>query len=150
MSYRPKPIDTSDVRLDPSLDELTEFLARNTHEPDEYGRLVSREDDGGDGALSDGRIEHHRGLIREAVAALDAGPEARTRWLAEPQAPPPKDAGTTTTTGTTSAAPTPQPSLPLPLPPPPAKHPFMSRSQLSWTLWLMFMAAGTVFAWWLH
>jgi serine/threonine-protein kinase len=100
-----------------------------------------------------GRIEHHRGLIREAVAALDAGPEARTRWLAEPQAPPPKDAGTTTTsstgTSTTSASPLPQPPHPPP-PPPPPKRPFMSRSQLSWTLWLMFMAAGTVFAWWLH
>ncbi|MEY2932358.1 MAG: hypothetical protein RL033_3107 [Pseudomonadota bacterium] len=98
-----------------------------------------------------GRIEHHRGLIREAVTALDAGPEARTRWLAEPQAPPPKDAGTTTSTGTstTSASPVPRPSLP---PPPPAapKRPFMSRSQLGWTLWLMLMAAGTVFAWWLN
>ena len=97
-----------------------------------------------------GRIEHHRGLIREAVAALDAGPEARARWLAEPQAPPPKDAGTTTTTttSTTSASPMPRPTLPPP--PPPPKRPFMSRSQLNWTIWLMFMAAGTVFAWWLH
>ncbi len=97
-----------------------------------------------------GRIEHHRNLIREAVAALDAGPEARARWLAEPQAPPPKDAGTstTTTTGTVSPSPVPRPSLPPP--PPPPKRPFMSRSQLNWTLWLMFMAAGTVFAWWLH
>ncbi|HKO94084.1 MAG TPA: hypothetical protein VJU61_23180, partial [Polyangiaceae bacterium] len=91
-----------------------------------------------------GRIEHHRNLIREAVSALDAGPEARERWLAEPQAAPPKDAGTTTT----STSPVPKPSLPPP--PPPPKRPFMSRSQLNWTLWLMFMAAGTVFAWWLH
>jgi len=93
-----------------------------------------------------GRIEHHRGLIRDAVAALDAGPEARERWLAQPQAPAPKDAGPVTST--TSASPVPRPSMPPP--PPPQKRPFMSRSQLSWTLWLMFMAAGTVFAWWLH
>ena len=32
MSYQPKPIDTSGVRLDPWLEELTEFLAANTHE----------------------------------------------------------------------------------------------------------------------
>ncbi len=90
------------------------------------------------------RIEHHRTLIREAVAALDGGPEAKARWLATPQAPAPKVPITTTT----SASPVQKPSLPPP--PPPVKRPFMSKSQLNWTLWLMFMAAGTVFAWWLH
>jgi class 3 adenylate cyclase len=39
MTYRPDPIDTSGVRLDPSLDELTEFLARNTHEVWAKGRV---------------------------------------------------------------------------------------------------------------
>lgn len=90
------------------------------------------------------RIEHHRTLIREAVTALDGGPEAKARWLATPQAPPPKVPITTTT----SASPVQRPSLPPP--PPPVKRPFMTRSQLNWTLWLMFMAAGSVFAWWLH
>ena len=32
MDYRPQPIDTTQVQLDPSLIELTEYLARNTHE----------------------------------------------------------------------------------------------------------------------
>lgn len=32
MTYQPKPIDTSGVKLDPSLVELTEFLASNTHD----------------------------------------------------------------------------------------------------------------------
>src|SRR5690348_8514333 len=32
VDYRPQPIDTSQVQLDPSLLELTEYLARNTHE----------------------------------------------------------------------------------------------------------------------
>ncbi len=93
-----------------------------------------------------GRIEHHRTLIREAVAALDAGPEARAAWLALPQAPPPKVPVTSTSPVTPAPIPTPN----VPLPPPPAQQPFMSKSQLNWTLWLMFMAAGTVFAWWLR
>jgi serine/threonine-protein kinase len=93
-----------------------------------------------------GRIEHHRTLIRDAVAALDAGPEARERWLEEPRPPRPRTPARSPTT--TSASPVPRPSLPPP--PPPPKGPLMSRSQLNWTLWLMFMAAGTVFAWWLH
>ena len=89
------------------------------------------------------------------INANETGPHtpgisvACARWLAEPQAPPPKDAGTTTpTTGTSTSSAVVKPSLPPP--PPPPKRPFMSRSQLNWTLWLMFMAAGTVFAWWLH
>jgi hypothetical protein len=32
VDYRPQPIDTTQVQLDPSLIELTEYLARNTHE----------------------------------------------------------------------------------------------------------------------
>jgi hypothetical protein len=32
MTYQPKPIDTSAVRLDPSPVELTEFLAENARE----------------------------------------------------------------------------------------------------------------------
>jgi hypothetical protein len=91
-----------------------------------------------------GRIEHHRALIREAVAALDGGPEARAAWLAVPQAPAPKVPITTTT----SAPPLTRPTLPPP--PPPVKQPLMSRSQLNWTLWLMFMAVLSVFAWWLR
>ena len=39
MSYQPKPVDTSRVRLDPTLVELTEFLAQNTHEVWATGRL---------------------------------------------------------------------------------------------------------------
>ena len=31
MSYEPNPIDTSDIRLPPELQALTEELARNTH-----------------------------------------------------------------------------------------------------------------------
>jgi serine/threonine-protein kinase len=91
-----------------------------------------------------GRIEHHRSLIREAVAALDAGPEARERWLSVPQASPPKAPITTTT----STSPAPRPSLPPP--PAPVKRPLMSRSQLNWMLWLMFMAVLSVFAWWVQ
>ena len=32
MSYKPKPIDTSDIDLSPDLQELTEMLSKNTHE----------------------------------------------------------------------------------------------------------------------
>src|SRR5881394_2975081 len=32
VDYRPQPIDTTQVQLEPSLLELTEYLARNTHE----------------------------------------------------------------------------------------------------------------------
>jgi len=32
MSYKPKPIDTSDIDLSPDLRELTEMLSKNTHE----------------------------------------------------------------------------------------------------------------------
>lgn len=32
MPYRPKPIDTSRVRLSPEMRKLTELLARNAHE----------------------------------------------------------------------------------------------------------------------
>ena len=64
-------------------------------------------------------------------------------WLAVPQAPPPKVPITTTT----SAPPLTRPTLPPP--PAPVKRPLMSRSQLNWTLWLMFMAVLSVFAWWL-
>lgn len=32
MTYRPAPRDTSDVELPPAVEELTELLARNTHE----------------------------------------------------------------------------------------------------------------------
>jgi hypothetical protein len=32
MKYEPKPIDTSHVELTPEIDELTEMLAKNTHE----------------------------------------------------------------------------------------------------------------------
>jgi class 3 adenylate cyclase/tetratricopeptide (TPR) repeat protein len=39
MTYQPMPIDTSGVRLDPSLVELTEFLAENTHEVWAQARL---------------------------------------------------------------------------------------------------------------
>src|SRR5690349_21723013 len=39
MTYQPKPIDTSAVNLDPSLIELTEFLAENTHEVWAQSRL---------------------------------------------------------------------------------------------------------------
>jgi eukaryotic-like serine/threonine-protein kinase len=92
-----------------------------------------------------GRIEHHRALIREAVAALDAGPEARAAWLATPQAAPPKVPITTTISASEEP---PRPSLsPAPAP---TKRPIMSRAQLNWTLWLMFMAALSVFAWWLR
>ena len=39
MTYQPKPIDTSGVRLDPSLVELTEYLAENTYEVWAQSRL---------------------------------------------------------------------------------------------------------------
>jgi serine/threonine-protein kinase len=93
-----------------------------------------------------GRIEHHRMLIREAVIALDAGPEARERWLAHPQAPAPQDSRPVTTT--TNATPVTPPTLTPP--PPPPKRPVMCRSQRSWTRWLILIAAGTVLPWWLH
>ena len=32
MTYNPSPIDTSEVQLNPSLQELTELLAKNTHD----------------------------------------------------------------------------------------------------------------------
>jgi serine/threonine-protein kinase len=117
---------------------LEEFLRneRIVVAPAGVGGLVKR--------VLGGRIEHHRSLIREAVAALDGGPEARAAWLAVPQAPPPKVPITTTT----SAPPLTRPTLPPP--PTPIKPPLMSRTQLNWTLWLMFMAALSVFAWWLR
>src|ERR1700684_4237618 len=37
--YTPKPVDTSSVKLDPSLLELVEYLARNTHEVWSAGRI---------------------------------------------------------------------------------------------------------------
>jgi hypothetical protein len=37
--YHPQPIDTSGVQLDASLLELTEYLARNTHEVWAEGRI---------------------------------------------------------------------------------------------------------------
>lgn len=52
MTYRPQPIDTSSVRLDAGLVELTEYLARNTHEVWASGRVAAgwahgeRRDDG--------------------------------------------------------------------------------------------------------
>jgi hypothetical protein len=70
-----------------------------------------------------GRIEHHRQLIREAVAALDGGPEARAAWLAVPQAPPPKVPITTTT-----SAPPLSGGPPPPPPPPRASAPSGTRS----------------------
>jgi class 3 adenylate cyclase/tetratricopeptide (TPR) repeat protein len=39
MTYQPKPVDTSRVRLDPKLADLTEFLAANTHEVWASGRI---------------------------------------------------------------------------------------------------------------
>ena len=39
MSYIPKPIDTSDIKLDEELLALTEELARNTHEVWSQGRI---------------------------------------------------------------------------------------------------------------
>ena len=32
MSYQPRPIDTSHIKLSPEIHDLTEALARNTHE----------------------------------------------------------------------------------------------------------------------
>jgi serine/threonine-protein kinase len=109
------------------------------------------------------RIEHHRMLIRDAVTALDAGPEAREAWLAIPQPPLPKTPRSSSSSSsslsslpaTTSSSARPssgsQPIARPSLPPPPApkKPPLMSSSQLRWTLWLMFMAAGSVIAWYL-
>lgn len=114
-----------------------------------------------------GRIEHHRKLIREAVSALDAGPEARAAWLAVPQPSLPKsqkndaakassvqpDAPATSHSeaspqAATAAQLVARPSLPPP--PRPKRPPLMSRSQLGWTLWLMFMAAGSVVLWYLE
>lgn len=40
MNYEPKPIDTSDVRLDPALDGLVEALAENVHDVWAQGRLA--------------------------------------------------------------------------------------------------------------
>ncbi len=97
-----------------------------------------------------GRIEHHRALIREAVVALDGGPDARAAWLAKPQAPPPKNSDATSRTSTSKVA---LPSLPPPPPAPPrapAQRSGITRSQINWMLWLVFMAAATVFAWWLQ
>lgn len=39
MDYRPKPMDTSSVELSPEILELTELLARNTHEVWSAGRM---------------------------------------------------------------------------------------------------------------
>jgi serine/threonine-protein kinase len=99
-----------------------------------------------------GRIEHHRMLIREAVEALDAGPEARARWLSVPQAPVPKGPVKPKPASTTAAPASEQASGRPSLPPPPAprKPPLMSKSQLWWSLWLMFMTGGGVIAWYLH
>lgn len=38
--YKPQPVDTSDVELDESLRELTEKLARNTHDIWALGRMA--------------------------------------------------------------------------------------------------------------
>src|SRR5687768_17723960 len=39
MDYQPQPIDTSKIVLGPELVELTEYLARNTHEVWARGRI---------------------------------------------------------------------------------------------------------------
>lgn len=40
MDYRPNPIDTSGVRVPPEVRDLTEQLARNTHEVWARGRMA--------------------------------------------------------------------------------------------------------------
>src|SRR5687768_8675030 len=40
MDYQPQPIDTSKIELGPELVELTEYLARNTHEVWARGRII--------------------------------------------------------------------------------------------------------------
>ncbi len=42
-NYTPKPIDTSDVELSPEILELTELLAKNTHDVWAVGRYARRE-----------------------------------------------------------------------------------------------------------
>lgn len=59
MTYRPQPIDTSGVMLDPSLLDLTEYLARNTHEVWARGRAT---DGWTFGPQRDDAARHHPGL----------------------------------------------------------------------------------------
>ncbi len=40
MNFRPRPIDTSEVMLNPNVLELTEKLAKNTHDVWAQGRLA--------------------------------------------------------------------------------------------------------------
>lgn len=102
------------------------------------------------------RIEHHRGLIREAVAALDGGEEARTAWLAQPQAPPPareQPAAKEAESGTVRASRPPRaatrtlpPPVPQPVPPPAAKA-RLSSAQIGWAVWATFIAACLALSW---
>lgn len=61
MTYTPKPIDTSAVALSPDIAELTERLAKNTHELWAQRRLS---DGWTYGTARDDKSKKHPGLIR--------------------------------------------------------------------------------------
>lgn len=60
MDYRPKPMDTSNVQLSPEILELTELLARNTHEVWSAGRM---RDGWRWGPVRDDGKKHHPCLV---------------------------------------------------------------------------------------
>jgi eukaryotic-like serine/threonine-protein kinase len=97
------------------------------------------------------RIEHHRVLIEEAMTALDAGPEARAKWLATPPSPGPQAVKSPVTETSSSVQRTGSPIPPEPAPvAAPRKGRLMTKSQVYWTLWAMCIAALSVYAWWLY
>ncbi len=58
--YNPNPIDTSEIRLDASLNELSELIAKNTHEVWSAGRM---KDGWTYGEVRDDSKKHHPCLV---------------------------------------------------------------------------------------
>ncbi len=58
--YKPQPIDTSEIQLDESLLDLSEMIAKNTHEVWSAGRI---KDGWTYGAVRDDEAMHHPCLI---------------------------------------------------------------------------------------
>ena len=97
MEYEPRPIDTSKIVLGPELVELTEYLARNTHEVWARGRIAEgwrygpQRDDAGRlhpglvpyGQLSEGEKQFDRDTALETLKVILA-----SGYRIEPPAPP--------------------------------------------------------------
>ena len=73
-NYTPKPIDTSDVELSPEILELTELLAKNTHDVWAVGRYAQGWTYGAerilDAVLSDDEKSYDRNTALETLKCI--------------------------------------------------------------------------------